>query len=433
MSVINLAYFTSLQPAKQKELVDKYLPNVDIKSVYEELSDEDKKILTSAPMNAKLHISELDEELKDMNSKILNYKGKIDYAYNIAKESLTPPPIFLKQEELDLAKQELEQLKSDKKLVDRNELQKKLLELQKEEYDLGLEISKLDKILSDGKKKYQEILNTPGCPCPTCKQTLNDSSKIEATKNFRAELIEQNDKRTKLKDRYSKKRFEKVVCEGKIIALDNETSSEISLDRIHKLEENIKMLENEILENAKLHAAYSISLKAKEQAESDIKNFKNQISLLENAILETKQEIEVTKKLYFNQIKAKMDVADKYLKDVKIRFYKVVKTTGEIKDDFVITYKDKDFSTLSRSEQVAASLEIANMLNKVTNLNSPLFIDDSESYPDFDFINEYKEDTQVFIAQVIKGHNLVITNNKEQFEELNTKQFITNNLVSQVA
>ena len=73
------------------------------------------------------------------------------------------------------------------------------------------------------------------------------------------------------------------------------------------------------------------------------------------------------------------------------------------------------------------------MLNKVTNLNSPLFIDDSESYPDFDFINEYKEDTQVFIAQVIKGHNLVITNNKEQFEELNTKQFITNNLVSQVA
>ena len=63
-----------------------------------------------------------------------------------------------------------------------------------------------------------------------------------------------------------------------------------------------------------------------------------------------------------------MQAADMYLKDVKIRFYKVIKATGEIKDDFVITYKDKDFSTLSRSEKIAASLEIANMLNKITKL-----------------------------------------------------------------
>ena len=52
------------------------------------------------------------------------------------------------------------------------------------------------------------------------------------------------------------------------------------------------------------------------------------------------------------------------------------------------------------------------MLNKITKLNVPLFIDDSESYPDFDFISMYK-DTQIIIAQVKKGRALRITNGSE--------------------
>ena len=117
-----------------------------------------------------------------------------------------------------------------------------------------------------------------------------------------------------------------------------------------------------------------------------------------------------------------MEVADSYLKDVKIRFYKVIKATGELKDDFVITYKDKDYSTLSRSEKIATSLEIANMLNKITGLNSPLFIDDSESYPDFNFVDEYS-DSQIFIAQVKKGRNLKITNKKETITGFSINHF----------
>lgn len=130
-----------------------------------------------------------------------------------------------------------------------------------------------------------------------------------------------------------------------------------------------------------------------------------------------------------------MQSADMYLRDVKIRFYKIIKTTGEIKDDFVITYKDKDFSTLSRSEKIATSLEIANMLNKITKLNAPLFIDDSESYPDFDFVSIYN-DTQKIIAQVKKGRALKITNGSEAIKgftsnkNLHKKTNIENQLVS---
>ncbi len=422
LSVINLSYFVGLQPAKQKELIDKYLPNVDINDVYNKLSAEDKKLLTSVPMNAKLHISELDDELKRLNSKITNYQGKIDYAYDIAHQEITPPHLFIKQEELDFAYQELDLLKSEKNIVDRDVLQKKLLELQKEEFELNTEISKLDTILSNGKTKYYEIQKGYQNTCPTCKQLLNDKSKVETTKHLRAELIELNDKRTKLKGKYDTVHFDRVACEGKIYSLDNTSNSNISLDKLNSLEQNIKLLEQEKLENTKLQTSYSINLKNKEKATSDIEHFKKEISLIEKIIEEVKQEIEITKKLYFNLVKAKMEVADSYLKDVKIRFYKVIKATGELKDDFVITYKDKDYSTLSRSEKIATSLEIANMLNKITGLNSPLFIDDSESYPDFNFVDEYS-DSQIFIAQVKKGRNLKITNKKETITGFSINHF----------
>lgn len=255
------------------------------------------------------------------------------------------------------------------------------------------------------------MLNEKECCCPTCKQKLTDSSKVIATKQYRNDLITLFDKQNKLKERYKQKHFDKFACEGKIYSLEN-TKTTVSAETLKQLEENIKTLELEKQDNIKLQNEYSIKLDNIKKAKADIEKFNNEINLLNKSIIETQNQSTIAKQLYFNCIKEKMQAADMYLKDVKIRFYKVIKATGEIKDDFVITYKDKDFSTLSRSEKIAASLEIANMLNKITKLNVPLFIDDSESYPDFDFISMYK-DTQIIIAQVKKGRALRITNGSE--------------------
>lgn len=408
LAVMNLSYFVGLQTAKQKELIDKYLPSVDIKSVYDKLSEKDKKILNVIPTNVKLYISELDNEIKFMNNKITNLKGQIEYAEKITNESLQKPSEFEKQQELDFAIQELEQLKSDNTINEKADLQKKLKELQDEELELNLEINKIEKDLQAGKKIYESMLNEKECCCPTCKQKLTDSSKVIATKQYRNDLITLFDKQNKLKERYKQKHFDKFACEGKIYSLKN-TKTTVSAETLKQLEENIKALELEKQDNIKLQNEYSIKLDNIKKAKADIEKFNNEINLLNKSISETQNQSAIAKQLYFNCIKEKMQAADMYLKDVKIRFYKVIKATGEIKDDFVITYKDKDFSTLSRSEKIAASLEIANMLNKITKLNVPLFIDDSESYPDFDFISMYK-DTQIIIAQVKKGRALRITN-----------------------
>lgn len=411
LAIINLSYFVGLQPAKQRELIDKYLPNVDIKSVYDKLPTEDKKILDVIPSNVKLYIGELENEIKFMNNKITNLKGQIEYAEKITNEILQKPPEFEKQQELDFAIQELEQLKSDEIISNKAELQNKLNDLQKEEFELNLEINKLEKELQEGKKVYETMSNENESCCPTCKQKLTNSSKLLAKKQYRNTLITLFDKQNKLKERYKQKHFDRVACEGKIYTLEN-IKSNVSAETLKQLERNIKVLELEKQNIITLQNEHSIKLDNVKKARTDIEKFNNEIDLLNKSIIETQEQSAIAKKLYFNCIKEKIQAVDKYLKDVKIRFYKVIKATGEIKDDFVITYKNKDFSTLSRSEKTAASLEIANMLNKITNLNAPLFIDDSESYPDFDFTSMYN-DTQILIAQVKKGRALKVTNGTE--------------------
>ena len=50
------------------------------------------------------------------------------------------------------------------------------------------------------------------------------------------------------------------------------------------------------------------------------------------------------------------------------------------------------------------------LLNKVANTNFPLFIDDSESCADFNFIEDYAKNTQILISRVQKGQELTISN-----------------------
>lgn len=422
LAILNLSYFVNFQPAKQKELIDKYLPNVDIKEIYSKLPAEEQKILNTIPVNIKLLIKDLDDDVKFMEQKITTINGKIEYAEKIASEKLEQPPEFTKEQEYVLSVQELDSLRKRKTNEDIVSLSKKLSELQDEEFELRLEINRLDKELQNGKKIYQKMISEEDACCPLCQQKLNDLTKLTTTKQYRSNLMQLFDKQNKLKEKLKVKHFDTAATQGKILALEG-CAEEVSAETLDELEKNIKLLEKEKQDVLNAKQEYSIKLQNIKNAQQDISNFKTEIEQLNASIIETKRQSEITKKLYFDSIKEKMSSADKYLHDVKIRFYKIVKTTGEIKDDFVITYKDKDFSTLSRSEKIAASLEIANMLNEITKLHSPLFIDDSESYPDFDFINQYKNN-QIFIAQVKKGRTLKITNGQEVIAGFNTTKHL---------
>ena len=178
------------------------------------------------------------------------------------------------------------------------------------------------------------------------------------------------------------------------------------------------MLEQEKSEIDQYNTSINIKKENIQKAKDDIQIFKKNIDDLYDNIDSNKKAKDVAQKLLINYIEAKMQFATKHLKNVNIKYYTILKDSGEIKQDFIITYKGNDFKNLSRSETIATSLEISNMLNKISGVKLPLFIDDSESCADYDFIEDFSNDNQIFIAKVEKGKSLEIADyscNNAQF------------------
>ena len=456
LSIINPLYFLSKKPADQKEMVDKYLSDIRPKEIfdrldvntqkslikkyytnkeirfetlsqeeqtefinfnmfnicmdvaYSNLSKKEQSLLEGVPGDIREYITGLNLDIKRADSQISSLDGKIEYAENIANEKLPSYKTFEKDEELSLAQQELAYLNTNEKLVDK-ENQKKVVErLEQDILSKETEFNELDQSMKSGKKKYLSIKNGINCTCPTCNQLIQDESKATTIQNMYNDLVSKFDKRnlleTQIKDLKSKHTIERC----KYHALEGNPTVE-KQKRISVVEDTIKTLEQEKQEIQKFNNEIAIKEKNINGAKLDIDKFNNdkqqKIKFIDN-LNNTKK---VAQKLYIGYIEEKMKLAKEYLKDVNIKFYSVLKTTGEIKEDFIITYKNNPLSDLSRSETIATALEFANMFNQISRANFPIFIDDYESCADYDFINEYSKDTQIIISKVEKGHPLTIS------------------------
>ena len=67
LSVVNSNYFISRTPVDQKALLDKYLPDIDIKEIYNKLDKEDRNVLEGCPKNVTKYIQELNEDKSKKN------------------------------------------------------------------------------------------------------------------------------------------------------------------------------------------------------------------------------------------------------------------------------------------------------------------------------------------------------------------------------
>ncbi len=466
LSIMNPLYFLSKKPAEQKEMLDTYLSDIRPKVVfdslepkqqrklidkyykgkrqYEELSEDDKeefinttmlnipmdisynnlsneeqKILEGIPHDIPTFISELNADISRSENVITTIDGKIEYAQNIAEEQLPNYKQFEKEEELSLARQELDFLNRNQNISNKEKQKNLINDLEKNILEKETESQELIKKMTEGKKEYYNIKNGKESCCPTCKQTIKDISKNITIANMHKELLGYYDKNnllvSQLKDLKSKLSIERC----KYHALEGTPTIETS-KRITIVKENIEQLEKEKLEVEKFNSQIT-------SKEDNIKNAKLNIDKLNEEKKSHNKNIElankakkVAQKLYILYIEEKMKLAKQYLRDVDIKYYSVLKGTGEIKEDFVITYKNNLLSDLSRSEKFATALEFANMFNHIGRVNFPLFIDDYESYTDYNFIKEYGKDTQLLLAEVQKGQALKIAdyNNAKDFKLL---------------
>lgn len=417
LSIVNSNYFISRSTADQKALLDKYLPEIDINEIYNKLDDEDKSILEGCPRNVIQYIQELNDNKKIYEDKIKNLQGKIAYAENYISEKLDSSKTFDKQEELSLAMQELSFLKSDQKVEARKRQQKIVDNLNSQIITYQNQIDILNTNMIDGKKTYLSIKNEPVSYCPMCKQKLSDEGRLVTIKNMKDSLENDYSNKIKLETELQELKRNLAVEKCKLYALGNENLDDQN-NRIKELEDQIKLLEQEKSEIDQYNTSINIKKENIQKAKDDIQIFKKNIDDLYDNIDSNKKAKDVAQKLLINYIEAKMQFATKHLKNVNIKYYTILKDSGEIKQDFIITYKGNDFKNLSRSESIATSLEISNMLNKISGVKLPLFIDDSESCADYDFIEDFSNDNQIFIAKVEKGKSLEIADyscNNAQF------------------
>lgn len=417
LSIVNSNYFISRSTADQKALLDKYLPEIDINEIYNKLDDEDKSILEGCPRNVIQYIQELNDNKKIYEDKIKNLQGKIAYAENYISEKLDSSKTFDKQEELSLAMQELLFLKSDQKVEARKRQQKIVDNLNSQIITYQNQIDILNTNMIDGKKTYLSIKNEPVSYCPMCKQKLSDEGRLVTIKNMKDSLENDYSNKIKLETELQELKRNLAVEKCKLYALGNENLDDQN-NRIKELEDQIKLLEQEKSEIDQYNTSINIKKENIQKAKDDIQIFKKNIDDLYGNIDSNKKAKDVAQKLLINYIEAKMQFATKHLKNVNIKYYTILKDSGEIKQDFIITYKGNDFKNLSRSESIATSLEISNMLNKISGVKLPLFIDDSESCADYDFIEDFSNDNQIFIAKVEKGKSLEIADyscNNAQF------------------
>ena len=411
LSILNLNYFLHKKPTEQKELIDNYLPEIDIQSVYNKLSDYEKSLLEGCPTNMVQYIQELNNNKKMYENQIKTVKGKIDYAQSII-DSTTIDKIltFEKDEELSLDRQQLSYLTTDKNSAIRTKQEKIVNELEKQKSTLEKQIDDLFSKMQEGKKKYLSIKNANDVCCPLCGQKLEEKGRLTTIINMKKDLEASYDKKVKLDKEFLIIKGKLAVEKAKLYSAQNVSNNEEYPGQITTLKEKISHLEQEKMDIEKHNNIVTINQKNVMTSKEDITKFNIKIQELHGLIENIKKVKEVTQKLYINYLEEKMKYATKHLKNVRIQYYKVSKEDEILKEDFIILYKNNELKNLSRSETIATMLEIGNMLNKVANTNFPLFIDDSESCADFNFIEDYAKDTQILISRVQKGQELTISN-----------------------
>lgn len=148
LSIINPLYFLTKKPAEQKEMVDKYLndicPDNLMEIVYNNLDEEEQKILDEIPQDIPTYISEINLDIKATENVISSLDGKIEYARNIASEKLPIRRIFDKDEELSFAEQELSYLKNNNQIVDKEKQKQVIQELEKDILNKETEFNTLE-------------------------------------------------------------------------------------------------------------------------------------------------------------------------------------------------------------------------------------------------------------------------------------------------
>lgn len=398
-------YFRSMDLAKQRELLLRILPAVSSEDAFKLLEKEEQEILEHPIADIKGFCKSKRAEIKEITSELDKLAGSKNMLINIAIQKEDNLKKFEKQSELDNLEKEYEKLiENTDNIVTLEEIEKDINRLDsKISNNIKIELQELQK---RQKKELENMDNVTSVTstCPTCKQEIKNENLIKALK-------------------ITYKKNINTIAE-KIESLKKETQELI--DRKKKQIEKYRVLKTpQMQEKAKMRDEIKTKIDILQKEKSEIDLFNKEVELKHNEIVNAKKKIEefdnLSKEMtetidrYNSQLKIatrlnlliiqeQMKKVNRYLKNVTIEFSSVNEETGEIMDVYEVKYKGRKYEKLSKSYKLRADMEIATLINKVTGINTPMFIDDVESITEIDTTNNI----QTIMAIVIKFNDLEV-------------------------
>lgn len=398
-------YFRSMDLAKQRELLLRILPAVSSEDAFKLLEKEEQEILEHPIADIKGFCKSKRAEIKEITSELDKLAGSKNMLINIAIQKEDNLKKFEKQSELDNLEKEYEKLiENTDNIVTLEEIEKDINRLDsKISNNIKIELQELQK---RQKKELENLDNVTSVTstCPTCKQEIKNENLIKALK-------------------ITYKKNINTIAE-KIESLKKETQELI--DRKKKQIEKYRVLKTpQMQEKAKMRDEIKTKIDILQKEKSEIDLFNKEVELKHNEIVNAKKKIEefdnLSKEMtetidrYNNQLKIatrlnlliiqeQMKKVNRYLKNVTIEFSSVNEETGEIMDVYEVKYKGRKYEKLSKSYKLRADIEIATLINRVTGINTPMFIDDVESITEIETTNNI----QTIMAIVIKFNDLEV-------------------------
>ena len=431
----NPSYFRSLELSKQRELLLRILPAISPEDAYNLLEDEEKQIIGNPIVDIKGYCKSKREEIKELKSELDQNSGRKSTYVDIAIQKEDLQITFDKQNELDSLENEYERLiTNSNEIINLEDIEN---DIKKIELKINKNIKEDLKELQDKHKKELDNLNnvkSTSSACPTCKQEIKNENLIRAlTITYKRNIDTIVEKISKLKQE-----TQELISKKKIQLEKYNIAKTPEMQQIEKRKNEIKLKIYALREEKSKIDLYNKEIAIKHnqimEAKSKIEMLEQEAKEITNQIEKNNNQLKIATRLNLLIIEQQMKLVSNYLNKVTIEFSKIDERTGEILDVYNIKYDGRDYEKLSRSYKLRADLEIAQLINKVTGINSPIFIDDAESITDIDT----NLDSQIIISIVVKYNELEILYSypevlQREKDSINKKIQESSNLLSNAA
>lgn len=382
-------YFNSLTDKEGRTLMVSLLKAPAKEEVFKSMMPGEAKLLEYENMlDPDALLKSKREQLREAEALVLRKEGQLDEIRNRLTREI-PELLKFDDSELNQITAEIEQLTNGK--------QAQIADLR----------AKREKLLANYRIEQSRIKQLPdapyaiGQPCPTCLKEIDESNidHLLAHHNDLLSNIEQDNEAVQFRLSEIKEEGQQVAAELEALEQSEDDSSNIEHLKLrrHDLEAERERVftNNGIANRLRMDRTEDEGRLSKITAEvADLAKEKDQLAVEIKAIVNYRSTLATI------QIKQ----LEQHLNRVSIKLFDVTKSTGEVKDVFKILYDGKEYKSLSLSERIRCSLEIANMINKVTGLNYPVFIDNAESITHYDLpITD-----QIFTSTVVKGTELSV-------------------------